>query len=245
MLKKVLVIQHSLNVSPGHVTEFFKEHNIPFEILSIYDPDSESKFPSDDTDQYSVIVSLGGPQGTYEEEQYPYLIWEKNFLAAQLALNRPILGICLGAQLLADVIGGHGYLGKYGYEVGYVQYRLTPSGQQDRVIKKIFEEQDNSPLFIMHHKDSFDLPPNVTVLAYTSNNYIAAFRFGSAFCVQFHPEASFNQFYQWVQRNKQNRPELYANLDIDSLVEQAERCESKAENSRRLFFETWWNSLEL
>jgi GMP synthase-like glutamine amidotransferase len=46
----------------------------------------------------------------------------------------------------------------------------------------------------MHHKDSFDLSSNATILAYTSNNYIAAFRTGSALCLQFHPEASLSDF---------------------------------------------------
>ncbi|CAF0751827.1 unnamed protein product [Rotaria sp. Silwood1] len=244
MSKKVLIIQHSLNVRPAYVTTFFTECNIPFEILPIFDSDIQSKLPDNNTNDYSAIVSLGGPQGTYEDDIYPYLKWEKSFLAAQLALNTPILGLCLGAQLIADVIGGHGYLGKYGYEVGYVQYELTTEGKNDPIMSKVFEEQQNKPLLIMHHKDSFDLPSNASILAYTSNNYIAAFRIGSAFCVQFHPEASFTEFNEWVQRTRNYRPELYENLNIDEILHEAQTCEIQADKSRRLFFETWWNSIQ-
>lgn len=244
MSKKALIIQHSTGVRPAYVTIFFSEHNIPYEILHIYDPDYQSKFPDNNTNDYSVIVSLGGPQGTYEDDKYPYLKWEKSFLAAQLALNTPILGLCLGAQLMADVIGGHGHLGRYGYEVGYVEYELTLEGKNDSVLSKVFEEQENNPLFVMHHQDSFDLPSNVSVLAYTSNKYIAVYRVGSALCVQFHPEASIIEFSEWVEITRKNRPEAYGNLDIDGILCQAQACEDQANRSRRLFFETWWNSLQ-
>jgi GMP synthase-like glutamine amidotransferase len=244
MSKKVLIIQHSSGVRPAYVTTFFSEHNIPFEILPILDPTYQEKFPDNNTNDYTAIVSLGGPQGTYEDDKYPYLKWEKLFLAAQFSLNTPILGLCLGAQIIADVIGGHGHLGKYGYEVGYVQYEITCEGKRDPVISKVFEEQQNKPLFIMHHQDSFDLPSNASILAYTSNNYIAAFRIGSALCVQFHPEASFIEFNEWVQRTRQNRPEAYKNLDIDEILHQAQACEIQADKSRRLFFETWWNNIQ-
>jgi GMP synthase (glutamine-hydrolysing) len=241
MSKKVLIIQHSTGVRPAYVTIFLTEHNIPFEILPIFDPDYQSKFPDDDTNDYSAIISIGGPQGTYEDDIYPYLKWEKSFLSAQLALNTPILGLCLGAQLLADVIGGHGHLGKYGYEAGYVQYNLTSEGKNDPVISKVFEGE---PFFIMHHKDSFDLPSNASILAYTSNKYIAAYRIGSALAVQFHPEASFTDFNRWVQRTRKDKPELYANLDIDEILRHSEACEAQADKSRQLFFETWWNSIQ-
>jgi GMP synthase (glutamine-hydrolysing) len=244
MSKKVLIIQHSTGVRPAYATTFLTEHNIPFEILPIFDHDFQSKFPDNNTNNYSAIISLGGPQGTYEDDIYPYLKWEKSFLSAQLALNTPILGLCLGAQLLADSIGGHGHLGKYGYEVGYVQYHITSEGKTDPVISKVFEEQENNPLFIMHHKDSFDLPSNASILAYTSNKYTAAFRIGSALCVQFHPEASFTEFNEWVERTRKNRPELYGHLDIDEIVHHAQACEIQADKSRRLFFETWWNSIQ-
>ena len=244
MSKNVLVIQHSTGVRPAYATTFFTEHNIPFEILPIFDPDCLSKLPKNDTNDYSAIVSLGGPQGTYEDDKYSYLKWEKSFLAAQLALNTPILGICLGAQLLADVIGGHGHLGKHGYEAGYVQYELTSEGKQDPILSKIFDEQQNKPLLLMHHQDSFDLPSNASVLAYTSNNYTAAYRIGSAFCVQFHPEASFTEFNEWVQNKLRTTPASYKNLDIDEILGQAQACEIQADKSRRLFFETWWNSIQ-
>ena len=243
MSKNVLIIQHSIIDHPGYIIIFLTEHNIPFEILPIFDPGFQSKFPDNNTNDYSAVISLGGPQATYEDNVYPYLKWEKSFLSAQLALNTPILGLCLGAQLLADAIGGHGHLGKYGYEVGYVQYNLTPEGKTDPVISKIFEEQNN-PLFIMHHQDSFDLPSSASILAYTSNNYIAAYRIGSALCVQFHPEASFSEFNEAVQTIRKEEPELYGNLDIDEIVRQAQACEFQAGKSRRLFFETWWNSIQ-
>lgn len=245
MSKKVLIIQHTATVLPAYSTIFLSEHHIPFEILHIYQPDCQSKFPDDNTDDYSAIISLGGSQAAYEDDIYPYLKWEKAFLTAQLARNTPILGLCLGAQLLANVVGGTGHLGRYGSEVGYVQYRLTSEGEKDSVIGKVFAEQNNQPLLIMHHQDSFDLPSNIPVLAYTSNNYIAAFRFGSALAVQFHPEASLTEFNGWVERTQKREPESYAHLDIDGIAREVQAFELQASRSRQLFFETWWNSLQV
>ena len=244
MSKNVLIIKHTATSNITYVTAFLTEHNIPFEILPIFDPGFQSKLPDNNTNDYSAIISFGGPQGTYEDDIYPYLKWEKSFLSAQLALNTPILGLCLGAQLLADAIGGHGHLGRYGFEVGYVQYHITAEGKIDPVMSKVFEEQENNPLFIMHHKDSFDLPSNASILAYTSNKYTAAFRIGSALCVQFHPEASFTDLNRWVERTRKNRPELYEHLDIDEITNQAQACSIQADKSRRIFFETWWNSIQ-
>lgn len=245
MLKKVLIIQHSPRVRPAHVTTFFTEHQIPFEILSIFDPQVQSNLPSMNTDDYSAIVSLGGPQAAYEVDEYPYLKWEQDFLLQQMSLERPILGICLGAQLIADAIGGRGHLGRFGYELGYVDYQLTDEGKTDSILSKVFSEQNHQPLLIMHHQDSFDVPPKGSVLAYSSTGYIAAFRCGSAFCVQFHPEASFNEFQEWVEGTRKKRPELYGDRDIDGILARAKLLEERAEQSRRLFFENWWKSLNI
>lgn len=243
MSKKALIIQHSNSVRPAYLATFFSEHHIPFEVFRIFDTSDQSKFPDNDTKDYSAIVSLGGPQATYEDDIYPYLKWEKSFLSAQLALKTPILGLCLGAQLLAAAIGGHGHLGKYGYEIGYVPYKLTSEGKDDPVMRNVFEKQENKPLLVMHHRDSFDLPSNASVLAYTSKNYIAAFRVGSALGVQFHPEASYTEFNQWVENTRKREPELYGDLDVDGALHEARACELQASQSRRLFFESWWNSL--
>ncbi|CAF1399189.1 unnamed protein product [Rotaria sordida] len=77
----------------------------------------------------------------------------------------------------------------------------------------------------MHHGDTFDLPTNVPVLARTSNGYTAAYRVGSAFCVQFHPETSIHEFNESVQRARKNWPSMYQHVDIDEILRQAEANE--------------------
>lgn len=243
-MKKVLIIQHSTSVPPAFAATFFAKQNIPFEILSIFDDKNSIQLPNNTTNEYSAIISLGGPQGAYECELYPYLKWEKTFLANQLKLNTPILGICLGAQLLADIIGGRSYKGTNGFEVGYVDYELTSEGKSDPILSVLFERQQNKPLLIMHHGDTFDLPTNVPILARTSNGYTAAFRIGSAFCVQFHPETTIDEFRESVHRVRRNRPELYEHVNIEQILLIAETNEFYAEKSRCLFFETWWKNKE-
>ena len=74
MTKKALIITHSARSQTNYVTTFFAERHIPFEILPIFD--DQSKLVDIHTTDYLVIVSLGGPQGTYEEDLYPYLKWD-------------------------------------------------------------------------------------------------------------------------------------------------------------------------
>ncbi|CAF0744154.1 unnamed protein product [Didymodactylos carnosus] len=241
-LKKVLIIQHSDNVKPGYVSTFLTENNIPFNIIQIYK--SDVILPPNDTQDYFAIISLGGPQGAYEDNIYEYLKWEKQFLHTQLTMNTThLLGICLGAQLLADTCGGKAFEGEQGCEAGYVQYELTDEGKSDPILSQLLTSEQQSPLLIMHHGDTFRLPSSAIKLAYTSNGYIAAYRINKAFCVQFHPEANFEVFNEWIQRGLQKLPRFYSHLNLDEILKYASDNEHKAELTRKLFFKTWWETI--
>ena len=81
-----------------------------------------------------LVVVMGGPMGVYEAEQHPFLHDELALLTERLANERPCLGICLGAQLLASAAGAEVFLGKNGFEVGVAPVRWTPEALKDPVI---------------------------------------------------------------------------------------------------------------
>jgi len=137
---EVLIIQHSARVPPAYVAYFLHAQGVPFRVLRIDEPGAV--LPAVEQ-PWRAIVSLGGPQGAYEEEQHPWIAQEKAFLRAH-ALERspatPILAICLGCQMLAGALGGRCYAAApEAFEVGYVKLRLTEAGAKDSLFARVFE----------------------------------------------------------------------------------------------------------
>jgi GMP synthase (glutamine-hydrolysing) len=141
--------------------------------------------------QPDLLVVLGGPIGAYEENIYPFLREEIAVIGARLAARRPILGICLGAQLMARALGARVYPGR-AKEIGWRPLSLTAEGCD------ILGPLKGLP--VLHwHGDTFDLPSRTTNLASTDVCDHQAFKLGSyALAFQFHPEAQETGFEQWL-----------------------------------------------
>ncbi|WP_372071183.1 glutamine amidotransferase [Tistrella mobilis] len=139
-----------------------------------------------------LIVVLGGPIGAYEEEKYPFLTEELQLIERRLASGKPIFGVCLGAQLMARVLGAKVYPGP-AKEIGFSELTLTEAGR--RSCLNVFE---GGP--VLHwHGDRFDLPEGAEALASTEICPVQAFSYGSnAFGAQFHPEAGGEGFERWL-----------------------------------------------
>lgn len=128
------------------------------------------------------IICLGGPMSAHDEQPYPFLAEEKAYLRQSVHRGIPVLGICLGSQLLAEALGGRATPG-WGLEWGHIQIKLTEDGRRDPVLAGFDGEH------FSFHSDTWTPPPGATLLA-TSDRYPQAFRFGCALGVQFHPEIS-------------------------------------------------------
>ena len=138
---------------------------------------------------YDAVVVLGGSMGAYQTQEHPWLTAEKRHLCRLIDADMPVLGICLGSQILADALGGKAYLAEIP-EAGVTAVRLTESGEGHPLIAGI------GHVFNMH-QDTFDLPPGAQLLA-TSDRYSQAFEMGSALAVQFHPEAHDELAISWA-----------------------------------------------
>lgn len=144
--------------------------------------------------QPDLLIVLGGPIGAYEERTYPFLRDELTLLERRLQDDRPTLGICLGAQLMARALGGKVYAGPT-KEIGWAPLQLTEAGLQSPL----------APLaaggvpFLHWHGDTFDLPEGAFRLASTPLYENQAFGWGSrGLALQFHIEVTSRAFERWL-----------------------------------------------
>jgi GMP synthase (glutamine-hydrolysing) len=120
-----------------------------------------------------VLITLGGPVGAYERSDYPWIDDEMEMLGAHLSAGRPLLAICLGAQILAQMLGARVFKGSP--EIGWAPIELTDIGWQS-ILRRTGE--DRVP--VLHwHGDTFDLPVGAQRLASTPQCENQAFSIGS------------------------------------------------------------------
>lgn len=138
-----------------------------------------------------LLVVLGGPVGVYEVERYPFLALELELLRQRLAADRPTLGLCLGAQLMAAALGARVYPSG-AKEIGWAPVTLSPAGVE------LLGTLDGAPM-LHWHGDTFDLPAGCTGLASTPQTRNQAFARGAhVLGLQFHPEVVGHGFERWL-----------------------------------------------
>lgn len=129
-----------------------------------------------------LLVVLGGPIGVYEDLAYPFLCREVDLLAARLKTDRPILGICLGAQLIARASGARVFPSGI-KEIGFEPVRLSDAGRVSPL-----RHLEGVPM-LHWHGDTYDVPAGATLLASTARTVQQAFSIGrNVLGLQFHPE---------------------------------------------------------
>ena len=144
-----------------------------------------------DATQPDLLVILGGPIGAYEENLYPFLIDELALIERRLATELPLLGICLGAQLMARALGARVYPSGV-KEIGWSPVSLTAAGTQSAL-----KHVEGIP--VLHwHGDTFDLPQGASHLASTPLCLNQAFSRSHALGLQFHIEAGAKQIERWL-----------------------------------------------
>ena len=156
--------------------------NMGYSISNTYLCNNESLPP---IEAFDWLIVMGGSPHAWEEDVYPWLSVEKKFIAQALEDNKIILGICFGAQLLAESLGAEVFVNRYN-EIGWHEVTLTPEGQQSYLFENIPER-----FTTFHwHADHFSLPRGCTRLAYSeatvNQAYISPERPIAG--IQFHPE---------------------------------------------------------
>ena len=140
-----------------------------------------------------LLVVLGGPIGVYEAASYPFLAAEIVLIEQRLSRNLPVLGICLGAQLMAKALGSRVYPGPV-KEIGWGRVELTGEG----AASSLSPLQEDGAVVLHWHGDTFDLPDGAQLLASNQHYKNQAFAHGrNALALQFHLEADPHGLEQW------------------------------------------------
>ncbi len=188
MMKQVEIIQSDPKVPAGVFAELLADWQVPFRILR---PDLDEALPVN----ADAVIVLGGVMGVHDEARYPFLREVKSFMGRMLAEERPLFGICLGGQLLADVAGGV-VSSNHNGEKGLVDVDLTAVGAGDPLFTGIGQRFQA----FQWHNDSFTIPLGALHLAASSACPGQAFRLGNAWGVQFHPEVDGAIVATWSER---------------------------------------------
>lgn len=150
----------------------------------------------------SALIVLGGAMGANDDQRHPFLVQVKKLIKDAIEQDIPYLGICLGGQLLAAVLGGKVVSNRW-EELGTLSIALTKEGQTDRLFQGI---QDEFATFQWHH-DSFDIPDGALLLASSRDCPNQAFRVGQkAWGLQFHPEVNAGIIRDWCAWDREIAP---------------------------------------
>jgi GMP synthase-like glutamine amidotransferase len=148
----ILLLQHDPLDGPGALTDWASERGHSVAICLICQGE-----PLPPIDSFDLLVILGGPMGAYEEEKYPWLAAEKEYLRQAVAAGKKILGLCLGCQLLADALGGKAFRHTC-KEFGWQPIAPLPAGSIWFGTTGLFKA-------FQWHGDTYSLPPGAVQLA--------------------------------------------------------------------------------
>ncbi|MEM6713105.1 MAG: glutamine amidotransferase [Pseudomonadota bacterium] len=184
--KPMLVILHQETSTPGRVGHKLMARGYS---LDIRRPALGCTLP-ETLDEHSGAVMFGGPQSAYDDDDF--IACETDWIGVPLKEERPFLGLCLGAQIMARHLGAEVKPDPDGHvEVGY--YPITPTPEGEALL-------DWPSMVYQWHRDGFDLPDGATRLATADSRFPEqAYQVGpAAFGLQFHPELTMAMTYRWT-----------------------------------------------
>lgn len=192
-------LQHADHEDPGCITPWLAQRDAKV---------GKTCLPAGDTlpsvDAFDALIVMGGPMNIYEHAEHPWLAPEKRFIRAAIEAQRRVLGICLGSQLIADVLGAPVTRNPHP-EIGWFDVRLNTQGQAH----PLFADWPQTFEAFHWHGDTFAIPPGAQNLACSDACAHQAFVYGHhVLGLQFHLEVTAADARRWYQVNTP-APETY------------------------------------
>lgn len=196
-MRKVLIFQHVAHEILGTLNPLLKQQGMRIRYVNF--DRSPNERPS--IDKYDGLVVLGGHMGVYEAEKYLHIKVEMQLIEQALKKGIPILGVCLGAQILAHVLGAEVRRSPE-KEIGWHQIHLTEEGMKD----PLFSHFQKSEKIFQLHGDTFDIPKAAKHLAWSEACQGQAFRVGeNVYGLQFHLEVDPQMISRWLSHPNNQR----------------------------------------
>lgn len=228
----VLFIKHIDIEGPGTVADFLQSRDILYRTVDVSLGDLT---PLADMEDIRAVIILGGPMNVYEEDKYSFLKAEDLFIKKALREGIPMLGLCLGAQLIAKATGAK-VVKAANKEIGWFRVSLTDNASTDPLFHNLNGEMD----VFQWHGDTFTIPDNGVHLAASRLCANQAFRYGqNAYGLQFHLEVTAPMVRSWLDAYADEIATM-ENVDRNKILMQAESCAAVYNNQADRFYENFF-----
>ncbi len=238
-MKAVNVIRHLAFEDLASFASVLQAHNYQINYIEAADfalaPDDLSQV---DALSDELLVILGGPISVNDKTMFPFIDAEIALLKIRIAADKPTLGICLGAQLIASALGAGIYPGEE-KEIGWYPLNLTDAGKRSAL-----RYLDAKHCSMLHwHGETFDLPNNAVLLASTEKYTNQAFSYGkNTLALQFHPEITQRAMEKWFIGHIGEIIQTDG-VNVDQLRDDTRRYANQLEMQGELFFNSWFNEV--
>ena len=234
---KALILQHVAHEGLGTIFSELVSRNIKPEYIRLY---MGQELP-DELHEYSCLIIMGGPMGVYEEDIYPYLVPELKLIEKAMALDMPVLGICLGAQLMARAAGSVVYQGE-SKEIGWYGLSLTSDGLKDPLFAGLPEDFT----VFQWHGDTFDVPDGSTLLASSLRFPNQLLRIGErGYALQFHLEVMDVMIKEWIEINRAELDGLKDEIDPRVIIRETRSHISTLKGYGERVFSNFFDLIEI
>ena len=227
-MSEVLVVQNTRTEGSGYLGELLANDGFTVHSVNV----KHEKLPEK---KYSLLVILGAPESANDD--LPYLQAEQKLIKKTVDDNIPVLGICLGSQLIAKTFGGKVYRGPK-KEIGFYHDLKIDTNS------KLFSGFTN-PFTVFHwHGDTFDLPEGAVRLAHSENYQNQAFQINSAVGLQFHLEVNAEMVNLWLD-NTREKLEQIPYIDPQKIRSDIDKNISIVKNNMNNFYNNFKLSFHL
>ncbi|MCF6096939.1 type 1 glutamine amidotransferase [Thermovorax subterraneus] len=232
---QVLVIQNVAQEGPGIITEIFLKKGLRLDVRIM---DQPGAILPKTISGYKALIILGGPMGAYEEEKYPYLCQVQELIHDAIDRRRPVLGICLGGQLIARALGAV-VKPNVVKEIGWYKIHLTEAGKK----ASLFQDLPEEFWAFQWHGDTFDIPEGASLIAEGDTCINQAFIYRDcALALQFHLEVTPIIINQWSEIYQEELIDFGGIEAVDQLKNETKKLWRE---NKEVFYRFWMNFCRL
>ncbi len=225
----VLIVKNIDTEGPGTIEDFLRAKDLSYSIVDLNKGDVVP-----DVGSFTHLVVMGGPMAVYEMHRYRFLINEALLISAAIRESKHVLGVCLGAQMVAHALGARVYPGQR-KEIGWYDAALTTDGKNDPLVSALEVSGKNAARVFQLHGDTFDLPPGAVRLASSDLYPNQAFRYADrVYALQFHIEVTPSIVSEWLKHEK--------GIDLAAVTGESEKIFGAYHDRAMKFYERFFKA---